>query len=168
MYICLNNTRNVLEELSKRDSEWRRIALKECSDKSLADDIVQEFYLKAMRYEKINTSYAYQMIKCIFKDWKKKKKDVRLLETEYIEDQQTVFEPDDEEKKILDKIDSLPWLQQELLAENYNRSYRQIQEVYNINYAFTHRQITEAKKIVLNGIKTNYPKEIKGGILTKN
>ena len=36
----------MLLELSKKDKKWRHIALKLCGNKDLADDIVQEMYLK--------------------------------------------------------------------------------------------------------------------------
>ncbi len=39
----------ILESLSKKDKYWRQIAFNICKDKSLADDLVQEMYLR--RYE---------------------------------------------------------------------------------------------------------------------
>ena len=35
----------MLEELCKRDDEWRKIALKICGDKNIADDVVQQMYI---------------------------------------------------------------------------------------------------------------------------
>jgi DNA-directed RNA polymerase specialized sigma24 family protein len=42
----------VLEELSKKDEYWRQIAFKICKDKYLADDLVNEMYLKLYNNEK--------------------------------------------------------------------------------------------------------------------
>ena len=36
----------MLKELSKLDSEWRKIALKICNNKMLSDDLVNDMYLK--------------------------------------------------------------------------------------------------------------------------
>jgi DNA-directed RNA polymerase specialized sigma24 family protein len=37
----------VIEQLAQKDSDWRLMAFKITKDKDLADDIVQEMYLKA-------------------------------------------------------------------------------------------------------------------------
>ena len=42
----------ILEELSKRNDEWIKIALSICKDKTLANDLVQEMYLRIEKYVK--------------------------------------------------------------------------------------------------------------------
>lgn len=42
----------ILEELSKRNDEWIKIALSICKDKTLANDLVQEMYLRIEKYIK--------------------------------------------------------------------------------------------------------------------
>lgn len=37
---------NTIEQLSKRDKEWRRIAFSLCTDRMLADDLVQNMYIR--------------------------------------------------------------------------------------------------------------------------
>mgnify|MGYP003661890430 CR=1 FL=1 len=111
---------SILEELSKKDKEWRKAAYVICKDKMLADDLVQEMYFK-------------------------------LMELHYIEDRTEIFEPDDEEQKILDAFDKLDWVQKELLLERANgMSLRDIQKRYNINYGYTYRETTKAKDIIKN------------------
>ena len=41
----------MLKEVCKHDSYYRKVALKICEDKMLADDLVQEMYLKLYRYD---------------------------------------------------------------------------------------------------------------------
>ena len=36
----------ILAELAKKDAQWRKMAFQICKDKDLADELVQEMYLK--------------------------------------------------------------------------------------------------------------------------
>ena len=59
----------MLHQLAKKDSKWREIALKICKDKMLADDIVQEMYLKLANNKKqINDFYVIIVIRNLFID----------------------------------------------------------------------------------------------------
>ena len=63
------------------------------------------------------------------------------------------FEPTDEEQDILDKISSLPYHQQEFIAESYDRSLRQIEGEYDINYGFIYRELHKGLDAVLGDAK---------------
>ena len=142
---------SILEELSKKDKEWRKAAYLICKDKMLADDLVQEMYLRLMNRTKWNDYFVYITLRNIFLDRLRKQKDIRLEELHYLEDRTEVFEPDDEEQKVLDAFDELDWVQKELLLERANgMSLRDIQKRYNINYGFTYRETTKAKDIIKN------------------
>lgn len=142
---------SILEELSKKDKEWRKAAYLICKDKMLADDLVQEMYLRLMDKTKWNDYFVYITLRNLFLDRLRKEKDVRLDKFHYLEDRTEVFEPDDEEQKILDAFDKLDWVQKELLLERANgMSLRDIQKRYNINYGYTYRETTKAKDIIKN------------------
>jgi len=142
---------SILEELSKKDKEWRKAAYLICKDKMLADDLTQEMYLRLMNRTKWNDYFVYITLRNIFLDRLRKQKDIRLEELHYLEDRTEVFEPDDEEQKVLDAFDELDWVQKELLLERANgMSLRDIQKRYNINYGFTYRETTKAKDIIKN------------------
>lgn len=142
---------SILEELSKKDKEWRKAAYVICKDKMLADDLVQEMYFKLMNRTKWNDYFVFITLRNLFLDHLRKQKDIRLEELHYIEDRTEVFEPDDEEQKILDAFDKLDWVQKELLLERANgMSLRDIQKRYNINYGYTYRETTKAKDIIKN------------------
>tara|TARA_R110000803_G_scaffold31702_2_gene70403 strand:- start:3509 stop:3949 length:441 start_codon:yes stop_codon:yes gene_type:complete len=142
---------SILDELSKKDKEWRKAAYVICKDKMLADDLVQEMYFKLMNRTKWNDYFVFITLRNLFLDRLRKQKDVRLEELHYIEDRTEVFEPDDEEQKILDAFDKLDWVQKELLLERANgMSLRDIQKRYNINYGYTYRETTKAKDIIKN------------------
>ena len=137
----------ILDELSKKDKEWRKAAYVICKDKMLADDLVQEMYFKLMNRTKWNDYFVFITLRNLFLDHLRKQKDIRLEELHYIEDRTEVFEPDDEEQKILDAFDKLDWVQKELLLERANgMSLRDIQKRYNINYGYTYRETTKAKR----------------------
>lgn len=140
---------SILEELSKKDKEWRKAAYLICKDKIIADDLVQEMYLRLMDKTKWNDYFVYITLRNLFLDRLRKEKDVRLEELHYLEDRTEIFEPDDEEQKILDAFDKLDWVQKELLLERANgMSLRDIQKRYNINYGYTYRETTKAKDII--------------------
>jgi len=86
---------------------------------------------------------------------RKKNVTINIDSFHYVEDKQRPFEPDDYEKQILEKINDLDFHKKEFLAESYDRSLRTIGEVHNVNYGFVHRELTKAKKEVLDGVKTN-------------
>jgi hypothetical protein len=78
----------------------------------------------------------------------KEKTNASINSFHYIEDKNIDFEPNDKEQAILDEIDNLTWTQKELLAEVYDRSYREIESIYNINYGYSYLQVKKAKEKV--------------------
>jgi DNA-directed RNA polymerase specialized sigma24 family protein len=126
----------MLEELAKRDTQWRKIAFNICKDRELADDLVQEMYLKLADCSKeINDYFVIIVIRNLFLNIVKQNKTV-YLEDRDIEDKSIPFEYDDEEQ---DFINSLKWYKRELILESYDKSFHQIQREFNINYQFVRR-----------------------------
>jgi DNA-directed RNA polymerase specialized sigma24 family protein len=83
----------MLEELAKKDAQWRKMAFQICKDKDLADELVQEMYLKL--YENTNLikdGYIYTVLRNLFYDYAKQQKDIivdfsniEIEDTEYVE-----------------------------------------------------------------------------------
>lgn len=142
----------MLEELSKKDKLWRRIAFAICKNRQLADDIVQEMYLRFHRNPKDSATdfYVVLVIKSVFKNYLVTLKETSELNI-YIESNESFFEPNDEEQEILDRFEALDcWRQKELLMESYDRSLREINKTYPlINYGYAYRQIKEAREQIL-------------------
>ena len=140
----------MLQELSKKDKLWRNIAFNICKNKFLADEIVQEMYLRFHRNPKdeVNDYYVALVLKSVYLNMLKEKTNASINIFHYIEDTNIDFEPNDKEQAILDEIDNLTWTQKELLAEVYDRSYREIESIYNINYGYSYLQIKKAKEKV--------------------
>ena len=136
----------MLEELSKKDEYWRQIAFKICKDKYLADDLVNEMYLKLYNNEKASIDwYVIIVIRNLFIDFTKQRIEISVDEITPKEINNT-FEIDDNE---LELIKALKWWERELLELSFDHSLRELGEKLNINYAFIHRTI----KRIRNGEK---------------
>ena len=133
----------MLDELCKKDTQWRIIALKICKDKLLADDLVQEAYLKAYKINKeINDFYFCMIIKNTFLDYLKQKKTVSI-ENFYNFTTPEPFELDDNQLKI---IKECYWVARDLILMNEDKSIRNIAKELNVNYQFVYR-IIKAEKL---------------------
>jgi DNA-directed RNA polymerase specialized sigma24 family protein len=83
----------ILEELAKKDAQWRKMAFQICKDKDLADELVQEMYLKLYQNTNlIKEGYIYTVLRNLFYDYTKSQKDIiidfsniEIEDTEYIE-----------------------------------------------------------------------------------
>ena len=140
----------LLDKLVKDDARWRMIALKLCGNKEMADDLVQDMYLKVAEYKSINASFVYKTIKSLYIDNLRERKNARIEEHNYLECTDKSFEPNDYEQDILNKFDELYWTDQDLIRESYDRSMRQIQKMYPmINYSYAQRQILKSIKEIL-------------------
>jgi DNA-directed RNA polymerase specialized sigma24 family protein len=132
----------MLEDLAKKDSYWRSIALRICKDKYLADDLVNDMYLKLANSEKqINDFYVIIVLRNLFIDHTKQKRLISIDEL-YNLSQKENFEIDDNEK---DLIDSLEWWEKDLIELSYDNSLRELATKLNINYAFIYRVIKKAR-----------------------
>lgn len=131
----------MLEELAKKDKFWRQKALQICKDIDLADEIVQEMYLKFYNknYTITDDFYIIATLRNLFIDYKKKPYNAELKETPTTE----TFELDDKEQEILQNLN---WHEIELIEMNYNNSIRKIARELNCCHNFVRREIIKAKK----------------------
>jgi DNA-directed RNA polymerase specialized sigma24 family protein len=126
----------ILNELSKRNKEWYRIALSICKDEHLANDLVQLMYFRILKYikdidkikvnGKINSLYIYVTIKNLYYQHKNaEKKNTRLEYQDYdsfddsnninyypinlttsIDDEKNMISFEKAHQKLIDKIDN--------------------------------------------------------------
>jgi len=67
----------ILAELAKKDAQWRKMAFQICKDKDLADELVQEMYLKLYNNTNlIKDGYIYTVLRNLFYDYAKTQKDI--------------------------------------------------------------------------------------------
>ena len=133
----------MLEELAKKDKYWRKIAFNICKDRFIADDIVQDMYIRLNDCKKeINDFYVVITMRNIFLGNLKKDKVLVSLGTYDLPDKTTKYEYTDKEKEL---IDSLKWYEKELIELSYDKSFHEIQRELNINYQYVRRILNKTK-----------------------
>jgi DNA-directed RNA polymerase specialized sigma24 family protein len=139
----------LLEELCKKDAKWREISFKICKDRMLADDIVQDMYIKlADNKKQINDFYVIIVIRNIFLDHIKKEKLKVSIDKFYnLESGNNTFEIDDEQKKL---IENLYWVAKDYFVMSFDMSLRQMAKELNTNYGFIYRTMKKEKDKIKN------------------
>jgi len=156
----------MIQQLALKDSFWRKTALIICKDKMLADDLVNDMYLKLYDCKKeINDFYVIRTIRNLFLDYIKQKNNVSIELFYNLAEINNEFCPDDYELSILNDCEKLPYLQNGLLKESYDLSVRQISKKYKYISSFTiHTELNKARKTVLgNDIDLYKNKRLKNG-----
>ena len=132
----------MLELLAQKDNYWRQIAYKICKDKYLADDIVNDMYLKLTDNEKAkNDFYVVIVIRNLFIDTTKERKYITIDEN-FTKEVTTNYEIDDYELQL---IEGLKWWERDLIELSHDHSLRELGKKLNINYAFIHRTIKRVR-----------------------
>jgi DNA-directed RNA polymerase specialized sigma24 family protein len=130
----------VINELAKKDSKWREVALKICKDKSLADDLVNDMYLKVYdrQLTDINDSYIYRIIYTSFIDHKRKTKKIIQLDDfsfmEHITDDNVL----DFRMMITRALEELHIFDCEVLLHTHERSLRDNEDLLGIQFTKLH------------------------------
>lgn len=133
----------MLETLAKKDEFWRKVSLNICKDKELADDIVQEMYIKLCDSKKeLNDYYVIIVIRNLFIDRCKKKRTANIEDYSFLSVPQEETEADDHDREI---IINLKWWEKEIITMCYDHSQREVARILNINYGFVHRVVKKAR-----------------------
>lgn len=142
-----------IETACKQDKRWRLIAYNILKDKDVADDIVQEMYLKINDVTKlIDDGYIIITIRNLCYNYLKKKKDIPLITDPRIE-HNINFGVTDYEQEILDRFKEEKWYRQVLIEESYYKSIRKIAKEYNVDYGFVFRESKKGRENIINNIK---------------
>lgn len=139
-------------ELSKRDKEWRKIALKITGNKQLADEVVQDMYLALSKHndKKFNTNYvSYCMAHLYYKMIAKSKETVTIEGYEFQEDKP--YELSDEDLILLERYEKISWHKKEIFNEYRKSSIRKVADDFDMNRGFVFSSIKELKEEVING-----------------
>lgn len=144
----------MLDELCKRDKEWRKMAFHICKSKDLADDIVQEMYLKFANYNKIlNDHYIFFAIKSIFLDYLRKEKIKVELTDNLCNFDEYDYDIDNLKELALKKVKQLPYFERELLTVTQTISQRQLARETDIAFVVINQTIKKTKKQLWQEIK---------------
>jgi DNA-directed RNA polymerase specialized sigma24 family protein len=147
----------MLKEISKLDDQWRKIALKICGDKSTADDVVNDMYLKIydLKPKKWNKYYISYTMLHIFLNKKKKNKKTLYLEDVDIANKQCDDQQLKQRYRLLDILKELDFFDREILMHTHENSLRKKAKVLNISHVKLHYQkkLAMEKLLKTDGVK---------------
>lgn len=144
----------MLEELCKRDKDWRRMAFHICKSKDIADDIVQDMYIKFSNYNKVlNDYYVFFAIKSIFLDYLRKEKTKVELNENLCNFDEYDFEQDKIKELALEKVKQLPYFEKELLTVTQEISQRQLARETDISFIVINQTIKKTKQQLWQDLK---------------
>jgi DNA-directed RNA polymerase specialized sigma24 family protein len=144
----------MLEELCKRDKDWRRMAFHICKRKELADDIVQDMYIKFSNYKKpLNDYYIFFAIKHIFTDYLRKENIKIELNENLCNFDEYDYETDQIKELALEKVKQLPYFEKELLTVTQEISQRQLARETDISFIVINQTIKKTKKQLWEELK---------------
>ena len=162
----------MLEQLYKRHTDWIRMVLKLGCNKSYAEDIVQDMYIKIHEQNKKTIIqsidiYAYFILRSLYFDYYKKKKKNIVTSIDFIDDlkDDDDFDLEDETKqsKLIDRIEGikkeLRWYDQKILNLHYSGvTMRQLSRETGISLASIYNTINNCRehiKLKLNANQKN-------------
>lgn len=144
----------MLEELCKRDKDWRRMAFHICKSKDIADDIVQDMYIKFSNYNKsLNEYYIFFALKSIFLDYLRKEKTKVELNENLCNFDEYDFEQDKIKELALEKVKQLPYFEKELLTVTQEISQRQLARETDISFIVINQTIKKTKQQLWQDLK---------------
>jgi hypothetical protein len=142
----------VIDELAKRDSEWRKISLHISKDKYIADEITQRMYLKLYNVQKeINSWYVYRTLKSCHIDYIREQKNIIIIDE--IKEVKNSINYDYEFDKLIESLDSevkkLYWYDREIVMLNQKKSLRKIEKetsITTMSLFYTCKKVKEKLK----------------------
>ena len=154
----------MLEELAKRDKDWRKMAYHICKCHYQADDLVQDMYLYLANYNKIiNDYYIYFAIKQIYirKIQREKIKTVELIDNFNTFVDTYDFELDEIKEITLKKVKHLPFFERELLKVTTQEiSQRELSRQTGINLLVIQKTVKKTKKEIWEDVRRLLEQEI--------
>jgi DNA-directed RNA polymerase specialized sigma24 family protein len=141
----------ILEELAKKDAVWRKMAFQICKDKDLADELVQEMYLKLYQNTNlIKEGYIYTVLRNLFYDYTKSQKDI-IVDFSNIEIEDTEYiEPVD----YFQLMKGLTWYERTMFELSTLVGQRELSRQTGIHLQTIHR-VNKMVKSKINGKKKN-------------
>jgi DNA-directed RNA polymerase specialized sigma24 family protein len=147
---------SVLDELAKQNNKWQAYAFKICNDIDIANDLVQEMYLKFHRnkYTKTDAGYVYWALKNLYRDTFKNKLQTisidELIADKIIDFEDYNYEPSDVDNIVKQKLQGHDSYYAELALMNADgKSLRKLAYLYKKNHVTIHLNIKKIKNSLL-------------------
>ncbi len=135
----------MIEALAKKDKHWRDVAYKICGDKTIADDIVNDMYLRVydQQPQKISEGYVYTIMRNLFIDQTRSRSKISFIDfsnVEVKEQEQTNF-PD-----IEPILNTLTWYERTIFKHAVEIGQREFSRRTDIHIQTIHRVTNSVKK----------------------
>jgi DNA-directed RNA polymerase specialized sigma24 family protein len=148
---------SILDELAKQNNKWQAYAFKICLyDIDIANDLVQEMYLKFHRnkYTRTDTGYVYWALKNLYRDTFKNKLQTisidELIADKIIDFEDYNYEPSDVDNIVKQKLEGHDAYYAELALMNADgKSLRKLAYLYKKNHVTIHLNIKKIKNSLL-------------------
>lgn len=139
----------IIHELAKKDAQWRKMALQICKSKDVADELVQNMYIKlSERTIPVSDGYIFVTLRSLFYD--------SLKNTDILIDDFSKFEVEDEEYNEGIDYDELSkdltWYERTLFEQSTLIGQRELSRQTGIHIQTIHR-VNKMVKLKLNGKK---------------
>lgn len=135
----------MIETLAQRDSEWRKMSLHICKDKDLADELVQEMYIKSLDFKNVKniTNYVFFVLKNLYYD-SLKSKDIcvdnfnifAIIHEDYQEPSNDFYLTEKEFKLLLK---DLTWYERTMYLKSEQYGQRELSRMTGIRLQTIHR-----------------------------
>ena len=139
----------IINELAKKDAQWRKMALQICKRKDLADELVQNMYIKLSdRTTMVSDGYIFVTLRSLFYD--------SLKNNDILIDDFSKFEVEEEEYcegiDYSDLAKNLTWYERTMFEQSTLLGQRELSRQTGIHIQTIHR-VNKMVKIKLNGKK---------------
>ena len=139
----------IIHELAKKDAQWRKMALQICKSKDIADELVQNMYIKlSERTVSVTDGYIFVTLRSLFYD--------SLKNNDILIDDFSNFEVEDEEYNEGIDYDELSkdltWYERTMFEQSTLIGQRELSRQTGIHIQTIHR-INKMVKTKLNGKK---------------
>ena len=144
----------MIEALAKKDKHWRDVAYKISGDKTLADDIVNDMYLRVYDQQpaKISDGYIYTIMRNLFIDQTRLRSKISFTDFSNIEVQeqeQTIY-PD-----IEPILQTLTWYERTIFKHAVQIGQREFSRRTDIHIQTIHRVTNSVKKKIWQRLEKN-------------
>lgn len=135
----------MIESLAKKDKHWRDVAYNICGDKTLADDIVNDMYIRVHDQQpaKISDGYIYTIMRNLFIDQTRSRSKISFTDfsnVEVQEQEQTIY-PD-----IEPILQTLSWYERTIFKHAVEIGQREFSRRTDIHIQTIHRVTNSVKK----------------------
>jgi RNA polymerase sigma factor (sigma-70 family) len=147
-----------LETLSKNHDKYIGMAFNICRNEEHSRDVVQDAYLKIYDIKQkepetdVTDLYVWMVIFNIIKDHYRRSKRIKEVSIEnalHIAVKDNIVEFSDIEQMYLNRANEFRYLDRGLLVESYDKSLREIETEYKINYGYVYRTLDKTRKLIL-------------------